>query len=540
MDVREALALPSFASASVIAGSAGIGNEISSAMVLEAADIENWGKRGQLIITSFYALEHLSETEVIGLFRKMSGIGISGIAFKPERLMAEAPEGIIDLCDDLDIPLIKLASQVKYEAILLDVLGHILDSNLTLLNRFFDVHKHLMALALKQPSIMYILNTLKHTLRCEATYLDTMRDRRIGTDAQLQEFTGYSLSRRDPSAYQTHAYFDARLMYGEDGREGREALAVRIPSSDGVDYYLLIHSSNHQLTLLDTMTVENIVSLLQMEILKQNAIKQKLYFQNNGTVHDLLLDRFGSKARIDAALAELGIDKYPLYQTLLVRTAVIDPADVDRLDELQQVLRRRIRSLYPGIVYYINGDRIVFLHNLRSELSGIDLGAVQRVLEELHASSTLAPFRHLGVLSTTADRYDIASINSEVVNVYRLFDEATALDRCIRFEDLGVYKLLLHAHDLSELESFVDPRVSKLSSENPELFKTLVELCRNSMNYQQTAEDLYIHPKTVRYRVERARRISGIDVKRSDDFLQVILADKIFALCSGEGTGAAS
>ena len=528
MDVREALTLPSMESADVIAGEAGLDNELTGAMVLEAADVENWGKRGQLIISSFYALEHLSQASIANLFRKMSAIGISAIAFKPERLMAAAPQQIIDLCNDFDLPLINLSPQVKYEAILMDVLGHILDSNLTLLNRFFDVHQHLMALTLKQPSISYILATLKNSLHSEITYLDTMRDRRIGTDAHLTEFSGYSLKRRDPSPYQTHAYYDARLLY-ENGTEGL-ALAVRIPSSDGVDYYVLIHSSNHQLTPLDTMTVENIVSLLQMEILKQNAIKQKLYFQNNGTVHDLLLDRFGSHERIDGALAELGIDKYPLYQVLLIRTNVVDVADTDRHDELQQAVRRRIRSMYPGTAYYLNGDRIVFLRNFRSDLSGIDLDAVQAMLNELHASSTLPPFTHLGVLSSAADRYGISRINADVVKVYRLFDKDTARDRCFRFEDLGVYKLLLNARDLSQLEDYIDPRAAKLVRENPDLFRTIARLCRNGLNYQTTADELYVHPKTVRYRVDRARELTGIDVRNPDDFLQVILAEKILAL----------
>lgn len=123
---------------------------------------------------------------------------------------------------------------------------------------------------------------------------------------------------------------------------------MRIPSSDGADYYLIIHNADRELTPLDTMTVENIVSLLQMEILKQNAIKQKLFYQNNNTVHDLLLDRFGSHERIDSALALLGIDRYPLYEALLIRTRVVDSIDADRIDELLQALRRSLRASYPA------------------------------------------------------------------------------------------------------------------------------------------------------------------------------------------------
>ena len=46
----------------------------------------------------------------------------------------------------------------------------------------------------------------------------------------------------------------------------------------------------------------------------------------------------------------------------------------------------------------------------------------------------------------------------------------------------------------------------------------------------ETAEQLYLHPKTVRYRVERVRKIYGVDVRDPDDYLQVVLADKIYTL----------
>lgn len=533
MNVRDAFLLPSFSDANVIAGSSGLDRELTGAMVLEATDIENWGKRGQLIITSFFALQELSDADVAKFFRTMCSIGIAAMAFKPERLLINAPQSIIELCDDFELPLIQLSPGITYEEIMLDVLGHVLDANLTLLNRFYDAHRHMMALALKQPSIPYILTTLKNTLHMDVTYLDTTRDRRLGTNTALTEFSAYSFTRREPSTFQTHAYFDTTLFFDDDrGGKGatRSALAVRIPSSDGVDYYLLVHETDTELTPLDTMTIENIVSLLQMEILKQNAIKQKLFLQNNNAVHDLLLDRFGSPERIDSALAMLGIDEYPFYEVILVRVTLVDQADSDRLDEVLQTIRRRLRSMYPGMAFFINNDRLVMLHNFRSALTGIDLKAVQDALEKLHKSSALPLFTHLVSLSSTVDRYSLAQANTEVINVYRLFDSEKHVNRSVRFEDLGVYKLLLKADDLSQLSEYMEPRVVELAKKQPEIYRTLVRLCENSMDYTKTGKDLFVHPKTVRYRVERAREAFGVDVKDSDDFLQVVLTSKIMAL----------
>ena len=137
MNVSDALLLPSFEGATVIAGRAGLDREVSTAMIVEAPDIESWGKSDQMLITSFYAFENLSADGLTFFFDKADELGIGAIVFKPERLLAEAPAQIVKLCDKHDLPLIQIPADTKYEGLLLDVLGNFLDSNLTLLNRFF-------------------------------------------------------------------------------------------------------------------------------------------------------------------------------------------------------------------------------------------------------------------------------------------------------------------------------------------------------------------------------------------------------------------
>lgn len=181
-------------------------------------------------------------------------------------------------------------------------------------------------------------------------------------------------------------------------------------------------------------------------------------------------------------------------------------------------------------MWYVNGDRLVILHNFRSELSGIDVNEVQRILEDLHASSTLPLFKHFAVLSSTVDRYNLPVTNNEIMNAYRFFDDSSFENVTLRFDDLGIYKLLLAADDPSRLNGLIDPRLQRLHDDNPDLFRTAVTLCEHSLNFHETAEELFLHPKTVRYRIDRVREVYGVDVRNSDDFLQVILADKIIAL----------
>ena len=73
MNVSQMLALPSFKGAHVIAGSSGLSREVDTAMIIEAPDIEKWGRSGQLLITSFYAFADLSDDGLADFFDGFGG-----------------------------------------------------------------------------------------------------------------------------------------------------------------------------------------------------------------------------------------------------------------------------------------------------------------------------------------------------------------------------------------------------------------------------------------------------------------------------------
>ncbi len=533
LTVRQTLLLPSLSTARVVAGDSGLEREVTSAMVLEAPDIENWGRRGQLILTSFFALQDLSPSELERFFEKLSQIGISGLIFKVTRLVDELPKTFLGLCDHYALPLIKISGATKYEPILLDVMGHVINTNVTLLNRFFDVHEQTMALSLKQPSKYEILMSLRSFINAESTVLDVSQKRRVSSSgAQRQgDFLSFDLEELEGNRYQTHTYYHARLTY-ED--HGSDALAVLIPSSDSCVYYLFVYRTTWQLSALDIMAIESVVNLLQIEILKKNAIDQEIFIQNNNVVHDLLLGRFTSHEKIDAALVKLSLDTKPLYQVLLVRIDLTDQQSPIHQNDVRRAVQKGLKAIYPGLAFFSSNDRLVFLHNFRTKRGQLSLEKIQSVLRDLHTDRSIPSFTHFAALSHSCDRYSIVQRNEEVLGIYKLLDNARWTNRCISYENLGIYKLFLQVDGSDNLTSYVDPRILKLRERSPELLETLVALVENGLSYQKAAKLLFLHPKTVHYRIERAKQLVGLDVLDADDCLQLMLSSKIFNLMSDQ------
>jgi sugar diacid utilization regulator len=92
----------------------------------------------------------------------------------------------------------------------------------------------------------------------------------------------------------------------------------------------------------------------------------------------------------------------------------------------------------------------------------------------------------------------------------------------LAFEDTGSYRLLLPAmsEDPAELERFYEETVAPLVAYDEqyetELLATVDAYLENDGNVTPTAERLYTHRHTVRYRLERVKELSGHDITSTE------------------------
>jgi DNA-binding PucR family transcriptional regulator len=99
--------------------------------------------------------------------------------------------------------------------------------------------------------------------------------------------------------------------------------------------------------------------------------------------------------------------------------------------------------------------------------------------------------------------------------------EARGLDQ-LSFEETGAYRLLLPAmaEDPRELQGFYEETVAKLAAYDDqyetELVRTLETFLDADGNVAKTSEKLFTHRHTIRYRLERVKELTGLDVNSTD------------------------
>ena len=99
----------------------------------------------------------------------------------------------------------------------------------------------------------------------------------------------------------------------------------------------------------------------------------------------------------------------------------------------------------------------------------------------------------------------------------------TAASRALlSFEDTGAYRLLLPAmsDDPAELERFysdtIAPLVAYDEQYGTELVRTLETFLANDGSMAATYKQLFTHRHTIRYRLERIKELTGLDVNSTD------------------------
>lgn len=112
-------------------------------------------------------------------------------------------------------------------------------------------------------------------------------------------------------------------------------------------------------------------------------------------------------------------------------------------------------------------------------------------------------------------------------------------DSITMFDDVGTYKLLLRAYEQEPEElkllysESVAPLVAYDRQHKSDLVATLECFLRNDRNLNATAEELFAHRHTIRYRLERIAEISGLEVDKSEDLERLGLGLKAMRLLAG-------
>ena len=245
-------------------------------------------------------------------------------------------------------------------------------------------------------------------------------------------------------------------------------------------------------------------------------------------LHDLLGRRLGERADVLGRAEALGVDLAAGASVIVVRAQLHVTAEEGWRERVVTIAERGARATVPAAFAGSSGRPEAVGAEVVVLLPGKDDGLAERaaesVLRELQAALSGHTFA-LGRSRIAADAGDLARAANEALLAANVAEGDTAAEdghRVLAFDDTGAYRLLLSAmsEDPAELQRFyaetIEPLVAYDDQYETDLVVTVEAFLDADGNVAGTAQRLFTHRHTIRYRLERVRELSGLDVGSTD------------------------
>jgi sugar diacid utilization regulator len=270
----------------------------------------------------------------------------------------------------------------------------------------------------------------------------------------------------------------------------------------------------------DPSLVRMVTTLLALEMERTRAPEQAGEAALGSFVNSLLDGEIADRRDLSARAKELGVDLERGMAVAIVRLNPRQPADGDWQARALTVAGRAARSVAAGTIAALRGEGLAIL------VPGEELHRTEAAARSVHRSlqDSMSGFAvAIGVSRVTTDPMDLHRAGAEALlaaNVAAPDDSGEG--RILNFDNTGAYRLLLPAmsEDPAELERFYSETVAPLAAYDEqygtELVTTLEAFLANDASMAATHRQLFTHRHTIRYRLDRIKELTGLDVNSTD------------------------
>ena len=180
-----------------------------------------------------------------------------------------------------------------------------------------------------------------------------------------------------------------------------------------------------------------------------------------------------------------------------------------------------VQSLYPDrqtdFVLSINESDIALVKQLpegaeSKELYKVALGIQEALSKELGVKTVIGVGTIVGHVRDLARAYKEAQV---AIEVGKVFDTEKSI---INYENLGIGRLIYQL-PTTLCEMFLQEVFKKnpIDSLDQETLYTINKFFENNLNVSETARKLFVHRNTLVYRLEKIKKLTGLDLREFDD-----------------------
>ncbi|MFF2482517.1 PucR family transcriptional regulator [Paenibacillus sp. NPDC058071] len=514
--VEQALAVYPLSEGKLVAGEAGRSRIVRSVNVMDAPDITDWIKEGEMLFTTAYLIKDHPQ-DAAELLCKLNQRGSSALGIKLGRFWDAIPDSLIARANELGFPLIELPYQFTFSDQMNGLFREEMKRNTGLLREVMNKQARLMRFALKTEN--------------RGQLFDAVAD-----------IIGYPMAvvgSRGQMVYNSSQIGDGELLASWPWPQQQKWMksplwqAFRIPlmKRDRCTGFLLLFNPQLFLSaaeenlflqageLLSHQMNLNYEDYFELSVQKDFGVLIKRYLRNGLPIETVL--EYADRWEIDVFR-----DSFTCVLTDLLQVEMDAGLRADRLD--------RLKAEYLGHarLQRLRGMHIVMDEGLLSVFPELPGGDAEMVEAELGSCLLSLEKVDWGPL-----RAAVSSRKKKPEQLYEAFDECRRTQRLsaewkasqpvAKFETMDL-ALLFEQVSRERMEAFCERWLGALVNKGPEysaeMLRTLEAYLEYDGQLNETAKKLFIHRNTATYRIEKLSELLDVDLKKMNHLLRLKIA----------------
>ena len=534
--VRKLLESEQFPKMKLLCGEKGLDLEVKGIRIIEIEDMERYLTGGEILITSFPVYLSCSDREVEQHFEDLVKSDISGFIVKKRKEYDPTGRRLSLLekhCKKYEIPLVEISEDSYYWGIIRYVMIQVFDKDTARLKYFKITHDSFNTFILKN-------NGSSNTASDIIKFLSIMIENPVVLyygDLNCMVSTNSDNSKLilsdEIQPYKPNII--TKFQYMKQMKGSCVQYVVKFAILSEVEIYITITEENRELTELDYMAIENAIINLQYGFLSEFAQDEVKKKYQRDIVHNILNGLLSSKEMTEAA-SQLGMKESDTYRVVDFHTITKNVQRKYTKEQLHEVgvIEGELMHLLPDALIYRNMDQIVMIQQVDSDQTELEYQKEMEEIEEVIQRSILYRKKdtdfQIGI-GKSVEGYQRLKESyyeaSQAIKYIEIIRQVTGDKNksVVHYSNLGFFQIFGEIDDVTELERYIPETLKKLylydDEHKGELITTLQMYLRNNQSIKKTASAMFVHYRTISYRLEKIKQISGINFDNANEVLAV-------------------
>ena len=534
--VRKLLESEQFPKMKLLCGEKGLDLEVKGIRIIEIEDMERYLTGGEILITSFQVYLSCSDREVEQHFEDLVKSDISGFIVKKRKEYDPTGRRLSLLekhCKKYEIPLVEISEDSYYWGIIRYVMIQVFDKDTARLKYFKITHDSFNTFILKN-------NGSSNTASDIIKFLSIMIENPVVLyygDLNCMVSTNSDNSKLilsdEIQPYKPNII--TKFQYMKQMKGSCVQYVVKFAILSEVEIYITITEENRELTELDYMAIENAIINLQYGFLSEFAQNEVKKTYQRDLIHNILNGLLSSKEMTEAA-AQLGMKESDTYRVVDFHTITKNVQRKYTKEQLHEVgvIEGELMHLLPDALIYRNMDQIVMIQQVDSDQTELEYQKEMEEIEEVIQQSILYRKKdtdfQIGI-GKSVEGYQRLKESyyeaSQAIKYIEIIRQVTGDKNksVVQYSNLGFFQIFGKVDDMTELERCIPETLKKLylydDEHKGELITTLQMYLRNNQSIKKTASAMFVHYRTISYRLEKIKQISGINFDNANEVLAV-------------------